>query len=486
MILTGKTTLKSGFVFDYANMLGTGRIQVKDVLSIKDKIIKAADGLAQIRNAGISKGHFSKDGIPEQVLFTRLPFVEKNNPNTNASISRLLAFSKDIWNNTDVVVFFGIGGSYLGGKVLFDVNSGAYWNQCTNKERDGFPQIYFSGNNVDSRQYEGLLTELKRQAGNKKFSHQGKTSVMLIPISKSGTTLETTTAYLFFYERLRALPELFNVDAAVVTDLETTGPLQTLAIEHNWRTFPVHEGVGGRFSVLSEPGLIVGATIGMDIEKLLEGAKDMENQCLGNEVENNPALLNAALKYLSGEKYGCAMEVFMPYAMKLKSLAEWYVQLLAESLGKRSNRQGVEVNYGRTPIAAVGTLDMHAQTQQHQDGQRNKVIQFVEIGGSKGTTIVSNPFPQIKAYEKYQGLDVDEALSIALAANAQALNEDNRFNATYYLPELTPYYLGQLMYFLMLSVAYEGEMADVDAYNQPGVETYKRIMNNMLKKGSAF
>ena len=171
----------------------------------------------------------------------------------------------------------------------------------------------------------------------------------------------------------------------------------------------------------------------------------------------------------------------MPYAMKLKSLSEWYVQLLAESLGKRFNRQGREVNYGRTPIAAVGTLDMHAQTQQHQDGRRNKVIQFVEIEGSTGTTVVTNPFSQISAYMKYQGLDVNKALRIALAANTQALNEDNRFNATYHLPQLTPYYLGQLMYFLMLSVAYEGEMADVDAYNQPGVETYKKIMNDMLK-----
>ena len=95
--------------------------------------------------------------------------------------------------------------------------------------------------------------------------------------------------------------------------------------------------------------------------------------------------------------------------------------------------------------------------------------------------MVTNPFSQISAYRKYQGLDVNKALRIALAANAQALNEDNRFNATYHLPQLTPYYLGQLMYFLMLSVAYEGEMADVDAYNQPGVETYKKIMNDMLK-----
>jgi len=481
MITKDRLELESGFVFDYANMLGNRRIKNTDFTEIQNKITMAVAGVEQIRTTGTSNGHYSKDGTLEHVFFTRLPFIENKNPNTPDSIARLIDFSKEIWNSTDVVVFFGIGGSYLGSKVLFDVHAGAYWNQRTNKERNGFPEVYFSGNNVDACQYEELLAEMKRHASNKKFTHQGKTSIMLIPISKSGTTLETTTAFLFFYERLKALPELFDLAVAVVTDLDVGGPLQTLALENNWSTFPIHEGVGGRFSVFSEPGLITGAIIGLDIKAFLEGAKDMENQCLSNEVENNPALLNAALKYISSEKYGCDLEVFMPYAMKLKSLSEWYVQLLAESLGKRFNRQGREVNYGRTPIAAVGTLDMHAQTQQHQDGRRNKVIQFVEIEGSTGTTVVTNPFSQITAYTKYQGLDVNKALRIALAANAQALNEDNRFNATFHLPKLTPYYLGQLMYFLMLSVAYEGEMADVDAYNQPGVEIYKKIMNNMLK-----
>ena len=170
----------------------------------------------------------------------------------------------------------------------------------------------------------------------------------------------------------------------------------------------------------------------------------------------------------------------MPYSMRLKSLGEWYVQLLAESLGKRTNRQGFEVNYGRTPIAAVGTTDMHAQTQQHQDGRRNKVIQFIEVLEKDSDVQIGNPFGDKNFFGKYEGMRVDEALQTALAANAQALNEDSRFNANYQIPKLTPYYIGQLLYFLMLSVAYEGELADVDAYDQPGVEAYKRIMKQKL------
>ena len=304
---------------------------------------------------------------------------------------------------------------------------------------------------------------------------------MLIPITKSGTTLETMAAFVYFYENLKNETDLFEVDVTVVTDLVAgDGPLCQLAIKNHWQTFDIKEGVGGRFCVLSNPGLITAAVVGIDIEELLAGARDMEMACRDEDPLKNPALLNAVLKYLAAERYGCDIEVLMPYSMRLKSLGEWYVQLLAESLGKRCDRQGKLVNYGRTPIAAVGTTDMHAQTQQHQDGRRNKVVQFVEILGKNCDVRLGNPFSDVEFFSKFDGLCVDEALQTALAANAQALNEDLRFNANYQLPKLTTYYVGQLLYFLMLSVAYEGELADVDAYDQPGVEAYKKIMKEKL------
>ena len=166
--------------------------------------------------------------------------------------------------------------------------------------------------------------------------------------------------------------------------------------------------------------------------------------------------------------------------MPLKASIEWYVQLLAESLGKRFDRNGNEVNYGRTPIVAVGTTDMHAQTQQHQEGKRNKIVQFLEISSVENDITVKNPFSELEMLNKKDGLKMHEVLKIALQANEAALNSDNRYNAKFTLPQLNEYYLGQLMYFLMLSVAYEGELANVDAYNQPGVEVYKRFMKAYL------
>ena len=205
----------------------------------------------------------------------------------------------------------------------------------------------------------------------------------------------------------------------------------------------------------------------------------MDEYCRQAELPENPALFNALLKFLAYGK-GRDIEVFMPYSMHLKSLSEWYVQLLAESLGKRRDRNGRIVNYGRTPIVAVGTTDMHAQTQQHQEGRLNKVVQFLEVADPEEQAVVHNPFKDVAFFDKYEGLDMNKALKIALAANEAALTSDNRYNARFTLPRLNEYMLGQLMYFLMLSVAYEGELADVDAYDQPGVEVYKRFMKEKL------
>lgn len=196
-------------------------------------------------------------------------------------------------------------------------------------------------------------------------------------------------------------------------------------------------------------------------------------------MAENPALINALLKFLAYGK-GRDIEVFMPYSMYLKSLSEWYVQLLAESLGKRYDRAGRVVNYGRTPIVAVGTTDMHAQTQQHQEGRLNKVVQFLEVGSQEEKAVIHNPFADMQLLSKYEGLDMGKALKAALDANEAALTGDNRYNARFTLPKLNEYFLGQLMYFLMLTVAYEGELADVDAFDQPGVEVYKRLMKGRL------
>lgn len=474
-----KIIVPSGIVFDFRNMLGEGRLCAEDVeqaLADQGKIADAA--IKKLRCTGYAENHLSKDGMPEPVYFTRMPYIADGNPNDEQSIIKLLKYSKAL-RHQDVVVFLGVGGSYLGNKVLFDVFGGLHWN--TNSiVRQGQPKIYFSGNNLDSADCNALVFEMQQLAV--RYSQVNKPlRVMLIPISKSGTTLETIASFTYFYDVLTKVPGII-VDCTVVTDLNAEpakAPLLQLAEKFGWERFDIKEGIGGRFCVMTDPGLLTMAALGADIEEFLRGAREMDNCCRQASLEENPALVNALLKFMAYGK-GIDIEVFMPYSMPLKSLSEWYVQLLAESLGKRCNRKGNVIHYGRTPIVAVGTTDMHAQTQQHQDGRLNKVVQFLEVENIEEEAVIHNPFPEIFLMHKYDGMDINKALKAALNANETALTSDNRYNARFILPKLNEYYLGQLMYFLMLTVAYEGELADVDAYNQPGVEVYKRFMKELL------
>ena len=305
---------------------------------------------------------------------------------------------------------------------------------------------------------------------------------MLLVISKSGGTLDTMSNFMVVYKALRDDADI-EVEVVAVTDPNEEKPtlLKKLAKDKGWQTFAVPDGVGGRFSIFSEVGLSLAACIGFDIESFLAGARAMDEACQADDVWQNPAMLNAVLKFIASEKYGRDIEVMMPYGDYMKSVSEWYIQLLAESLGKEVDREGNEVCYGRTPVVAVGTTDMHAQTQQHQEGKRNKVVQFIRLEKWADDLVIPNEFPDVKKLADISGLTMGEALEVARQSNADALASNERFNALFSLPELNAFHLGELLYLLALSIAYEGEFADVDAFNQPGVESYKRIMGPKLE-----
>lgn len=471
--------LKSGFCFDYENLVGEGKVTKADVEAMSGEIKKAHEAMKHMRATGVVRGHLSKDGEPEKVLFSQLPYIEEGHLNSPKSIARLKEFSASLKNRVDAVISFGIGGSFLGNKVLFDVHCGEFWNGKTQEERGGYPEVYFSGNNIDPRRTTDLIDHVLTSAKAKQAPYR----LVLVVISKSGGTLDTMSNFMVAYEIFKKHPEV-EVEVVAVTDPNEQKPtlLKKLATEQGWPTFSVPDGVGGRFTIFCEVGLVTAACIGFDIESFLAGAKAMDEACKNDEIWENPAMLNAALKFIAARQYGRHIEVMMPYADYLKSVSEWYIQLLAESLGKQNDRDGKEVCYGRTPIVAVGTTDMHAQTQQHQEGMKNKVVQFIKIEKWEQDPVIGDMFPSAKALSDISGIKMSQALEVARQANASALASNGRFNATFTLPELTPYYLGELLYMLAMSIAYEGELANVDAFDQPGVEAYKRIMGPSLKK----
>lgn len=475
-------TLKSGFTFDYDNLFGEGKVTKQDITAFADSIKEAQAAIEVMRKDGIIRAHLSKDGTPEKVLFSQLPYIEEGHLNSPQSIARLQELTKSVQNRVDAVVSLGIGGSYLGNRVLFDVHCGEFWNSKSKEDRNGFPKVFFSGNNIDPRRTKDIIDQLKFEAEIAKCHGQNTYKVMLIVISKSGGTLDTMSNFMVIYDELKKLSGI-EVEVIAVTDPNEENPtlLKKLAMEEKWPTYSVPDGVGGRFTVFCEVGLTLAACIGFDIEAFLAGAKAMDQACQSGDVWENPALLNATLKYLAAEKYGRDIEVMMPYADYLKSVAEWYIQLLAESLGKQFDKDGKEVCYGRTPVVAVGTTDMHAQTQQHQEGKLNKIVQFIRVKKWANDYVIPDVFPHAKKLSDIAGVTMSDALEVARQSNADALASNQRFSALFSLPELTPFHLGELLYLLALSVAYEGEFANVDAFNQPGVEAYKKIMGPRLQ-----
>lgn len=473
MTLQHSTGIPDGLTFYFGHMLGDGRITEQELKELAPAMDKAAESVKCIWRDGVAKTHVSKDGKPEHVYFPRQAYIADGNPNDEAGLALLERIGREWKDTVDAAVFIGIGGSYLGDKVVFELAVPPYWNQLPKKVRDGYPQIYFAGNNVDGTALQGLLRNLTLQAE----QTGAPLRIQLVPVSKSGTTMEPLTAFAALLHYMREHDSLFRIGVTAVTSLDPgESLLYRLAREEGWTALSIPEGIGGRFCILSNPGLLMGAALGYDIRTLLAGAREMSDLCLRTAGKENPALWNAALKYLAAQKLGADIEVLMGYGDQLQCLGDWYVQLLAESLGKRNNRDGEPVYYGRTPVVAVGTTDMHSMTQQHQDGARNKVIQFLEVKKPAETLTVANPFPQENAFGLYAGKEMHTLLEAALTANETALTEDRRLNARYILPELSPRYVGQLLMFLMYSIAYEGELANVDAYDQPGVEAYKRIM----------
>jgi len=249
------------------------------------------------------------------------------------------------------------------------------------------------------------------------------------------------------------------------------------------------KGVGGRFSELNI-GLLHLAVVGVDIQEVLDGAAAMAKRCAKPGLFGNPAYMYAAIHTILYRRKGKDIAVLMPFSERLKSTADWYVQLLAESLGKKYGRlvkmeNGCEawiadkknvVNVGRTPIPSRGTNDLHSIQQNNIEGENNKAVTFMRVEKFRDdlTVVGTNDFLAGKKYSRL--------LSLAEEATEWALVRQARPNCTIVIPEITPFHWGELLYFFEMATAVEGELLDVNAFDQPGVEGYKNYMYYKLGK----
>lgn len=362
-------------------------------------------------------------------------------------------------NRFENILVLGIGGSALGGIAVTEALLKPYWNLLSEEKRDKYPRIFFL-DNIDPDQITGLLDLLDLK----------KTLVNVI--TKSGSTAETMAQYMIVKDIMeRELGDNYRRNIIATTDKQT-GYLRQLADQEGYKTFVVPDDVGGRFSVFSAVGLLPFALVGIDIDEIINGIKDMDLALKNTDIWENMAAQNALINYLMDSHKGKKLSVMMPYSSRLKYVSDWYVQLWAESLGKEFNINGEKVNCGPTPLKALGATDQHSQIQLYNEGPNDKIINFIRI--EEFDNIVE--IPQIFEYTGIGylgGKTINDLINAEADATKVALTDFERPNVTISLPKLNGYYVAQLLYMLEVQTAIAGELYNINTFNQPGVEQAK-------------
>ena len=360
--------------------------------------------------------------------------------------------------NCEVVVVAGIGGSYLGAKAVIDSLSNSFeWLQ-PNK-----PVMVYAGNNIG----EDYLAELCEFLKGKKFG--------IINISKSGTTTETALAFRLLKTQLeeQAGKEAAQKLIVAVTD-KAKGALRTLATQEGYKTYVIPDNVGGRFSVLTPVGLLPIAVAGLDVRQLVAGAQRMEQVCgVDTPFMENPAAVYAATRnalYQDGKK----IEILVNYQPKLHFFAEWWKQLYGESEGKDGK--------GIFNAAVDFTTDLHSMGQWIQEGERTIFETVISINTPNKTLVIPSDEANLDGLNFLAGKRVDEVNKMAELGTMLAHVDGGVPNMKIEVPELNAYYIGQLIYFFEKACGISGYLLEVNPFNQPGVEAYKKNMFALLEK----
>ncbi len=363
-------------------------------------------------------------------------------------------------NNSDFVVLVGIGGSYLGARALYEALTSSFISADT---RGGLPQMLFAGHHIS----EDYMVELCRVLDQHTYS--------LVVISKSGTTTEPAIAFRILKEHLEK--KVGKKEAAgrilVVTDARR-GALRQLADERGYRSFVIPDDVGGRFSVLTPVGLVPLAACGIDIRQLVAGSREMEQACdPSGPFEENPAALYAAARnalYRSGKK----IEILVNYHPKLHYFSEWWKQLFGESEGKKGK--------GIYPASVDNSTDLHSLGQYIQDGERILFETVISIAEPAHRMNIPEEPADLDQINYLASQRIDHVNKMAELGTAMAHVEGGVPNIRLMIPELSASSLGRLLYFFENACGISGYMMDINPFNQPGVEAYKRNMFALLEK----
>ena len=369
---------------------------------------------------------------------------------------RIKLAAKKIRENSEVLVVIGIGGSYLGARATIDFLSNTFYNKVPNG-----PEIYFAGNSISGT----YLAHLIQVIGDRDFS--------VNVISKSGTTTEPAIAFRIFKEMLE---KKYGVEGARERIFATTdaskGALKKLSTEQNYETFTIPDDVGGRFSVLTPVGLLPIAAAGIDIDALMAGAREAQNDYTAPYAEND-CYKYAAVRNLLLRKGKC-IELLINYEPKLHYVAEWWKQLYGESEGKDGK--------GLFPASVDLSTDLHSMGQYIQDGQRTLFETLIDIDEKETDVVIPFDEADLDGLNYIAGKGMNFVNEKAMLGTQLAHVDGGVPNIRVCMPKADAFSLGYLFYFFEKSCGISGYLLGVNPFNQPGVEAYKKNMFALLGK----
>ena len=371
-----------------------------------------------------------------------------------------------VQNRFDNVLVLGIGGSALGGLAVTHALLRPYWNMLSKEERNGYPRIFFL-DNIDPDSMSSLLDILDLK----------KTLVNVI--TKSGDTAETMAQYMIGKDMLeKELGDDYRKNIVATTD-KRTGILRQISEQEGYKTFVVPDDVGGRFSVFSAVGLLPFALVGIDIDEISNGIKDMDLALKNTDIYNNIAAQNALIHFLSDVKNGKNITVMMPYSSRLQYVADWFVQLWAESLGKSVNLQGECIHTGPTPIKALGATDQHTQMQLFNEGPNNKIVNFIRVEEFHKNLEIPRIF-EYTGIGYLGGKTMNDLLNAEADSTTASLSDYSRPTVTITLPKIDGYHIAQLLYMLEVQTAIAGALYNIDTFSQPSVEQSRNYIYALM------
>ncbi len=367
--------------------------------------------------------------------------------------ARIKKAAEYIKNNADVLVVIGIGGSYLGAKAVIEAMKPYFGNKGV--------EIVFCGHTLSSTYTKELLDYLKDK------------SFCINVISKSGTTTEPAVAFRLCKELLESKYHEEASKRIFATTDKARGALRTLATQEGYETFIVPDDIGGRYSWFTAVGLLPIACAGIDIEEIMNGSKKAYDELTSLSYEDNPALKYASIRNLLYKK-NKKIEVLVTYEPKLSFISEWWKQLYGESEGK----DGI----GLFPASLVYSTDLHSMGQYIQEGERIMFETVLEIKNPNSDIILKADEANLDGLNYLEGKNLDSVNKMAELGTILAHVDGGVPNLVLEINKIDEYNIGYLLYFFMFSCGVCCYMQDINPFNQPGVESYKKNMFALLGK----